>query len=56
MAFSRIASLLPTATEILFALGADESVVAVTHECDYHAESNTKTRILDTAVDSSKSS
>ena len=31
----RIASLVPSATEALFALGLGESVVAVTHECDY---------------------
>jgi iron complex transport system substrate-binding protein len=31
----RIASLVPSATEMLFALGLGESVVAVTHECDY---------------------
>src|SRR3954464_14892595 len=31
----RIASLVPSATETLFALGLGNSVVAVTHECDY---------------------
>ena len=31
----RIASLVPSATEMLFALGLGENVVAVTHECDY---------------------
>jgi iron complex transport system substrate-binding protein len=31
----RIASLVPHATELLFALGLGEEVVAVTHECDY---------------------
>lgn len=31
----RIVSLLPSATEILFAIGAGEDVVGVTHECDY---------------------
>jgi iron complex transport system substrate-binding protein len=31
----RIASLVPSATEMLFALDLGESVVAVTHECDY---------------------
>src|SRR5512139_3486336 len=31
----RIASLVPSATEMLFALGLGESVVAVTHECDF---------------------
>jgi iron complex transport system substrate-binding protein len=34
----RIVSLLPSATESLFALGLGESVVAVTHECDYPPE------------------
>ncbi len=31
----RIASLVPSATEMLFALGLDEEVVGVTHECDH---------------------
>jgi iron complex transport system substrate-binding protein len=31
----RIASLVPSATEMLFALGLGEHVVGVTHECDY---------------------
>ena len=31
----RVASLVPSATEMLFALGLGENVVAVTHECDY---------------------
>jgi iron complex transport system substrate-binding protein len=31
----RIVSLLPSATEILFAIGAGDDVVGVTHECDF---------------------
>ncbi|MEM7138412.1 MAG: ABC transporter substrate-binding protein [Myxococcota bacterium] len=31
----RVASLLPSATEIVCALGAEESLVGVSHECDY---------------------
>jgi len=31
----RIASLLPSATEIVCALGMEDNLVAVTHECDY---------------------
>jgi iron complex transport system substrate-binding protein len=31
----RIASLLPSATELLFAIGAGDEVVGVTHECDH---------------------
>ena len=34
----RIASLVPSATEALFALGLGDQVVAVTHECDHPAE------------------
>jgi iron complex transport system substrate-binding protein len=37
----RIASLLPSATEILFAIGAGACVVAVTHECDFPAAART---------------
>lgn len=33
----RIVSLLPSATELLFAIGAGDEVVAVTHECDHPA-------------------
>ncbi len=33
----RIASLVPSATEMLFALGLGDSVAGVTHECDYPA-------------------
>lgn len=33
----RIASLIPSATEMLFAIGLGESVVGVTHECDHPA-------------------
>lgn len=34
----RICSLLPSATEIVFALGEGSSLVGVTHECDYPRE------------------
>lgn len=34
----RIVSLVPSATETLFALGLGEQVTAVTHECDYPAD------------------
>ncbi|MGZ3673375.1 MAG: cobalamin-binding protein, partial [Ktedonobacterales bacterium] len=30
-----IVSLLPSATEIIYALGLDDQLVAVTHECDF---------------------
>src|SRR5439155_1224105 len=34
----RIVSLLPSATEILFALGLDREIVGVSHECDFPAQ------------------
>ncbi len=36
----RIVSLLPSATESLFALGLGSSLVAVTHECDFPPEAS----------------
>lgn len=41
----RICSLVPAATEILFALGLGDSVLGVTHECDYPEEARSK-RVL----------
>jgi len=38
----RIVSLLPSATEILFAIGAGERVVGVTHECDFPPEARSR--------------
>jgi iron complex transport system substrate-binding protein len=40
--FVRIVSLLPSATEILFAIGAGADVVGVTFECDFPAEARTR--------------
>jgi iron complex transport system substrate-binding protein len=34
----RIVSLVPSATEMLFALGVGDEIIAVTHECDHPAE------------------
>ena len=41
----RIVSLVPHATELLFALGLGDDVVAVTHECDYPREALGKPHI-----------
>jgi iron complex transport system substrate-binding protein len=46
----RIASLVPSATEMLFALGLGDSVVAVTHECDYPLEANTLPHLTRTVL------
>ena len=41
----RIVSLLPSATEIVCALGLEDALVAVTHECDYPASVAGKPRL-----------
>ena len=45
----RIVSLLPSTTEILFAIGAGDNVVAVTFECDFPAEARSR-RIVSTSA------
>jgi iron complex transport system substrate-binding protein len=47
----RIVSLLPSATEILYALGLGDSVVGVTHECDYPPEAAKKPSLIRPRVD-----
>lgn len=42
----RIVSLLPSATEILFALGFDKEIVGVSHECDFPAQAQTKRKVI----------
>jgi iron complex transport system substrate-binding protein len=46
----RIVSLLPSATEICFALGAGDDVVGVTFECDYPAAARTRRIVSTTAL------
>lgn len=41
----RIVSLLPSATEILFAIGVGDQVVGITHECDYPPEAQGLARL-----------
>src|SRR5713226_5361792 len=42
----RIVSLLPSATEILFALGLDREIVGVSHECDFPPRARTKPVVI----------
>src|SRR5882672_5286029 len=42
----RIVSLLPSATEILFALGLDREIVGVSHECDFPPLARTKPVVI----------
>ena len=47
----RICSLLPSATEILYAIGLGDSVLGVSHECDFPADAATKPALLRPRVD-----
>jgi iron complex transport system substrate-binding protein len=46
----KIVSLLPSATEIVYALGLGDDLEGVTYECDYPTEATTKPVISDTAL------
>lgn len=48
---SRICSLLPSATEIVCALGLEDRLVGVTHECDYPAAVVDKPRVTSSVID-----
>ncbi len=47
----RIASLVPSATEMLFALGLGDRVVAVTHECDFPSGARSLPHLTRTVLD-----
>ena len=46
----KIVSLIPSATEIVFALGLGDSLEGVTFECDYPAEAKSKAVVSGTAL------
>ena len=47
----RIVSLLPSATEIVYALGLEADLVGVTHECDWPEAARTKPHVSVSALD-----
>lgn len=47
----RICSLLPSATEIVFALGLGDDLVAVTHECDHPPRARDKAVVVGSPLD-----
>jgi iron complex transport system substrate-binding protein len=47
----KICSLLPSGTEILYSLGLDDQIVAVTHECDYPPQTTSKPKITENMID-----
>lgn len=48
----RVVSLLPAGTEIVAALGAIDSLVAVSHECDFPPQIGDRPRVTTTTIDS----
>jgi len=52
----RIVSLVPAATEIAFALGAGDDVVAVTHDCDYPEAARALPRVTRSTIAAGTSS
>ena len=52
----KIISLLPSATEIVYALGLGEQLMAVTHECDYPPEASEKPVITASVLEHSERS
>jgi iron complex transport system substrate-binding protein len=42
----RICSFLPSATEIVYALGLQDQLYGVTHECDYPPAARTKPQVV----------
>ncbi len=52
----RIVSLLPSATEIVYALGLDDALVGVTHECDHPPAARQKPTVTCSMLDHSESS
>ena len=51
----RICSLLPSATEILFALGLGDQVVGVSHECDFPPEARAKPVLIKSRISQTES-
>ena len=47
----RIVSFLPSATELIYELGAQEMLYGVTHECLYPEDAKTKSRIINSVFD-----
>ena len=44
---------MPSATEILYEIGAGSQIIGVTHECNYPEEAKSKPRIINSAFDAS---
>jgi len=47
----RIVTFLPSATELIYSLGAEDRLFGVTHECNYPSDAKTKPRIITSSFD-----
>ena len=47
----RIVTFLPSATELIYSLGADDKLFGVTHECNYPSGAKTKPRVISSVFD-----
>ena len=47
----RIVSFLPSATELIYELGAEDKLHGVTHECDYPIDAKNKPRVIESVFD-----
>lgn len=47
----RIASFLPSSTEILYEVGAGDQITGVTHECNYPDDARSKPRVINSSFD-----
>ena len=56
MTEQRIVSFLPSATELLYELGAQDQLYGVTHECLYPEDAKSKLRIINSVIDGDKMS
>lgn len=54
MTAKRIVSFLPSATELLFELGAGDCVVGVTHECVFPEQAKSRPRVISSVFDPEK--
>ena len=51
MESQRIVTFLPSATELIYNLGADDKLFGVTHECNYPLDAKTKPRVISSVFD-----
>ena len=51
MTEKRVVSFLPSATELIYKLGAQDKLFGVTHECNYPSEAANKPRVIESVFE-----